>query len=69
MSDTSRQVTHRRLRSSGPLTTAPIAVSAERSPANRVEALRRMVAAGQYHVNTRALALRICRVAGVPIEE
>jgi anti-sigma28 factor (negative regulator of flagellin synthesis) len=37
--------------------------------AARVDALRKLVAAGQYHVSAKWLAHRICRCAGVPIDE
>jgi anti-sigma28 factor (negative regulator of flagellin synthesis) len=42
---------------------APPAVTA----ASRVEALRQLVAAGQYQVSARWLATRIFRAAGVPL--
>jgi anti-sigma28 factor (negative regulator of flagellin synthesis) len=35
--------------------------------ASRVEALRQLVAAGQYQVSARWLATRIFRAAGVPL--
>jgi anti-sigma28 factor (negative regulator of flagellin synthesis) len=35
----------------------------------RVEALRKLVAAGQYHVSPKWLAHRMCRCAGVPVDE
>ncbi len=67
MSDTNRYMTHRR----GPARTTvgvPPAAPGERvnSP-ERVEALRRLVAAGQYQVNPRWLATRIFRAAGIPL--
>jgi hypothetical protein len=34
---------------------------------DRIDALRRVVAAGQYRVNARALAGRILQVAGLPL--
>jgi len=39
------------------------------SSAARVEALRKLVAAGQYHVSAKWLAHRIFRCAGLPVEE
>ncbi len=36
---------------------------------SRVEALRRLVAAGQYHVSPRWLATKIFRAAGVKVPE
>jgi anti-sigma28 factor (negative regulator of flagellin synthesis) len=66
MSDTNRYMTHRRaaVRASG----APLAASSVTSPA-RVEALRKLVAAGQYHVSPRWLATKIFNVAGVKLPE
>ena len=66
MSDTNRYMTHRRsaVRASG----APVQAASVTSPA-RVEALRKLVAAGQYHVSAKWLAHRICRCAGLPVIE
>ena len=66
MSDTNRYITHRRsaVRASG----APLAGAEVNSPA-RVEALRKLVAAGQYHVSPRWLATKIFSAAGVKIPE
>jgi hypothetical protein len=36
---------------------------------SRVEALRKLVAAGQYHVSPRWLATKIFRAAGVKVPE
>jgi anti-sigma28 factor (negative regulator of flagellin synthesis) len=44
------------------------AAPGENSPA-RVEALRKLVAAGQYHVSPRWLATKIFRAAGVKVPE
>ena len=68
MSDTSRHSIHRRPATSANRTSAPLADHTP-APAARVEALRKLVAAGQYHVSAKWLALRICRSAGVTIEE
>ena len=64
MSDTNRHITHRR-----PATRAPGASlqAAPMASPSRVEALRKLVAAGQYHVSPRWLATRIFRAAGVPL--
>lgn len=49
--------------------------SVERAPVgtmtapSRVEALRKLVAAGQYHVSPRWLATKIFRAAGVKVPE
>jgi anti-sigma28 factor (negative regulator of flagellin synthesis) len=64
MSDTNRHMTHRRPPAraiAAPPMGAPPAVTA----ASRVEALRQLVAAGQYQVSARWLATRIFRAAGV----
>jgi hypothetical protein len=39
------------------------------TPPGRVEALRKLVAAGQYHVSPKWLAVRIFRAAGVALPE
>jgi anti-sigma28 factor (negative regulator of flagellin synthesis) len=44
---------------------APVSMT----PPSRVEALRRLVAAGQYHVSPRWLATRMFRAAGVKVPE
>jgi anti-sigma28 factor (negative regulator of flagellin synthesis) len=75
MSDTSRHLTHRR--SSGSESHRQAATRAAGAPvdhvstssAARVEALRKLVAAGQYHVSAKWLAHRIFRCAGIPVEE
>jgi anti-sigma28 factor (negative regulator of flagellin synthesis) len=67
MSDTNRYITRRSAR---PAPRAPIQASAVLVNApSKVEALRKLVAAGQYQVNARWLATRICRVAGVKTED
>jgi anti-sigma28 factor (negative regulator of flagellin synthesis) len=66
MSDTNRHITHRRPSTRAPgasLQTAPVT-----SPA-RVEALRKLVAAGQYQVSPRWLATKIFGAAGVKLPE
>ena len=66
MSDTNRYMTHRRpvVRASGGPDRGPVIAS----PA-RVEALRQLVAAGQYHVSPRWLATKIFQAAGVKVPE
>jgi hypothetical protein len=50
-------------------------IAADRAPAgpmnapSRVESLRKLVAAGQYHVSPRWLATKIFRAAGVKVPE
>jgi hypothetical protein len=48
---------------------APRAAMGELVAPSRVEALRRLVAAGQYHVSPRWLATKIFRAAGVKVPE
>ena len=64
MSDTNRHLT-RRSAALGSLAPARGAMSAP----SRVEALRKLVAAGQYHVSPRWLATKIFRAAGVKVPE
>ena len=64
MSDTNR---HLPRRPAVPARRAPMGMMA--TPPSRVEALRRLVAAGQYHVSPRWLATKIFRAAGVKIPE
>ena len=66
MSDTNRYMTHRRAPARTVATSPPAAGELVNSP-DRVEALRRLVAAGQYQVNPRWLATRIFRAAGLPL--
>jgi anti-sigma28 factor (negative regulator of flagellin synthesis) len=65
MSDTNRHMTHRRPPARAidapPMGAPPLAA------ASRVEALRQLVAAGQYQVSARWLATSIFRAAGVPL--
>ena len=70
MSYTSRHISHRRSPASASRTPSPALLS-DHVPAStvRVEALRKLVAAGQYHVSPKWLAHRILRCAGVPVEE
>ena len=66
MSDTNRHITHRRPPARAPgasLQAAPM------TPPSRVEALRKLVAAGQYQVSPRWLATKIFRAAGVKLPE
>jgi hypothetical protein len=63
MSDTNRY-SPRRHPQRAPMVTAPV----DSSP-SRVEALRKLVAAGQYHVSPRWLATKIFRAAGVKVPE
>jgi hypothetical protein len=70
MSNTNRHITHRRhpvpARRALPAMTV---LAPGAAPSSRVEALRRLVAAGQYRVDAKHLAMRIFRAAGVPLPE
>ena len=68
MRDTPRHITRR------PPVSAPRAAIAAGAPVTstspqRLEALRQMIAAGQYEVNPRYLATKIFRAAGVKVPE
>jgi anti-sigma28 factor (negative regulator of flagellin synthesis) len=64
MSDTNRHLPRRSAVSASRATMgAPV------SAPSRVEALRKLVAAGQYHVSPRWLATKIFRAAGVKVPE
>lgn len=65
MSNTNKYMTHRRPPARA-MAAPPMGAPAVNSAA-RVEALRRLVAAGQYQVSPRWLATRIFRAAGVPL--
>ena len=64
MRNTTRHISHRR-----PPVTAPRAAAS--TPAqvvassNKVDTLRRLVAAGQYHVSPKYLAMKIFKAAGL----
>ena len=68
MSDTNRHMTHRRPPVSARRAQALIAAPSS-TPASRVNALRRLVVAGEYRVDAKHLAMRIFRAAGVPLPE
>jgi hypothetical protein len=63
MSDTNRHLPRRSAVS------VPHASFGAVSAPSRVEALRKLVAAGQYHVSPRWLATKIFRAAGVKVPE
>ena len=71
MSDTNRHLPPRRSPASARTASRAAAMSAAPSstPPARVEALRKLVAAGQYHVSAKWVAVRIFRAAGVPLPE
>jgi len=67
MSDTNRYISHRR--PAVPATRAPVEAGMLVNAPSRVEALRKLVAAGQYQVSPRWLATKIFGAAGVKIPE
>jgi len=66
MSDTNRYMPPRRSAVHAPGTSLP---AAPVSSPSRVEALRKLVAAGQYQVSPRWLATKIFGAAGVKLPE
>jgi len=70
MSGTNRHLTRRPPVSAhqAALASAPPSVVPVNSP-ERIEALRKLVASGQYHVSPRWIATRIFRMAGVKLPE
>jgi hypothetical protein len=68
MSDTNRHLTRRPPTSARRTSEAALAAPSTTPPA-RIEALRKLVAAGQYHVSAKWVAVRIFRAAGVPLPE
>jgi len=67
MSDANRYISHRRPAVSAPH--APVEAGVLVNSPSRVEALRKLVAAGQYQVSPRWLATKIFRAAGVTIPD
>jgi anti-sigma28 factor (negative regulator of flagellin synthesis) len=68
MSDTNRHLSSRRLPASV-AHTSPHFSAAPATPSARVEALRRLVAAGQYQLSPKWIAHKICRAAGITMED
>ena len=66
MSDTNRHISHRRPATRAPGTSLQ---GGPMTPPSRVEALRKLVAAGQYQVSPRWLATKIFNAAGVKVPE
>jgi hypothetical protein len=69
MSDTNRHLPPRRSPASARPTNEAALAAPSQTPPARVEALRKLVAAGQYHVSAKWVAVRIFRAAGVPLPE
>ena len=66
MRNTTRHTSHRR----PPLAARPAAAPTPTPPqvvasSNKVDTLRRLVAAGQYHVSPKYLAMKIFKAAGL----
>jgi anti-sigma28 factor (negative regulator of flagellin synthesis) len=64
MSNTTRHIPRRRSPVSAPRVAAAAAPQVVAS-ANKVDALRRLVAAGQYQVSPKYLAMKIFKAAGL----
>jgi len=64
MRNTTRHTPRRRPPAPAPRVASPGASQVVAS-ANKVDTLRRLVAAGQYHVNPKYLAMRIFKAAGL----
>jgi anti-sigma28 factor (negative regulator of flagellin synthesis) len=69
MRDTSRHLVHRRSTAPAPAPQAHLVEHVSTWSGARVEALRKLVAAGQYHVSAKWLAHRVFRCAGIPVDE
>jgi hypothetical protein len=67
MSNTTRHIPQRRPAVPAHRAVAAAVPSASRSTssANKVDTLRRLVAAGQYHVSPKYLAMKIFKAAGL----
>lgn len=66
MSNTTRHIPNRRPAVPAQRAPAPLAArSLSTNSANKVDTLRRLVAAGQYHVSPKYLAMKIFKAAGL----
>jgi anti-sigma28 factor (negative regulator of flagellin synthesis) len=65
MSNTTRHTPQRRPPVSVRRASAPVVAPQSVSSANKVDTLRRLVAAGQYHVSPKYLAMKIFKAAGL----
>jgi anti-sigma28 factor (negative regulator of flagellin synthesis) len=65
MSNTTRHIPNRRPPVSAHRASAPISAPQTVVSANKVDTLRRLVAAGQYHVSPKYLAMKIFKAAGL----
>jgi len=64
MSNTTRHIPQRRAPVRAQRVAAPVAQPSVNS-ASKVDTLRRLVAAGQYHVSPKYLAMKIFKAAGL----
>ena len=67
MRDTNRYMTHRRPPVASQRALPPSSQQATSALPAHVETLRKLVAAGQYQINPRYLAMKIFRAAGVSL--
>ena len=65
MSNTTRHISHRRPPVPAHRAAASVAAPQSVQSANKVDTLRRLVAAGQYHVSPKYLAMKIFKAAGL----
>jgi hypothetical protein len=69
MRNTTRHTTQRRPPISAHRATAPVAPPQTVVSSNKVDTLRRLVAAGQYQVSPKYLAMKIFKAAGLEPNE
>jgi hypothetical protein len=65
MSNTTRHIPQRRPPVPTRRAAAPVMVPQSVTSANKIDTLRRLVAAGQYHVSPKYLAMKIFKAAGL----
>ena len=65
MSNTTRHIPQRRPPVSVRRASAPVVAPESVNSANKVDTLRRLVAAGQYHVSPKYLAMKIFKATGL----
>jgi anti-sigma28 factor (negative regulator of flagellin synthesis) len=65
MSNTTRHTSQRRPPVPAQRASAPLAPPQSVQSSNKVDTLRRLVAAGQYHVSPKYLAMKIFKAAGL----
>ena len=65
MSNTTRHIPQRRPPVSAHRASAPMAPPQQVASSNKVDTLRRLVAAGQYHVSPKYLAMKFFKASGL----